>query len=104
MGEDCLPPTPNCLQRPCWMRWRRWWTTAWCARRRSTAARRFYRRVAKVVDIPWQLTAGADFAYPETQGRKAPGTDAINWYIAHLRRATAHDAEVARLFIEVSNL
>jgi flavin-dependent dehydrogenase len=65
---------------------------------------RFYRRVAQVVDIPWRLAAGADFGFPGTEGAKAPGTDAINWYVGHVRRAAAHDAEVARRFTEVSNL
>ena len=49
--------------------WPRWWTS------------------------PWSLAAGADFAFPRTTGPKAPGTDAINWYVGHLRRAMADDAD-----------
>jgi 2-polyprenyl-6-methoxyphenol hydroxylase-like FAD-dependent oxidoreductase len=64
----------------------------------------FYRRVAKVVDTPWRLAAGADFAFPGTEGPKAPGTDAVNRYVGHVRRAAVYDAEVARVFTEVANL
>ena len=72
-------------------------------RRRGLAAR-YYRRVSRVVDGPWGLSAGADFAFPGTAGPKAPGTDAINWYVGHLRRATAYDATVTQAFVEVGNL
>jgi flavin-dependent dehydrogenase len=64
----------------------------------------YYRRVAKVVDTPWSLSAGADFAFPGTVGTKAPGTDAINWYVRHVRLATAYDARVTQAFVEVGNL
>ena len=57
-----------------------------------------------MVDVPWSLAAGADFAFPGTTGTKAPGTDAINWYVGHVRRAMAYDATVTRAFVEVGNL
>jgi 2-polyprenyl-6-methoxyphenol hydroxylase-like FAD-dependent oxidoreductase len=64
----------------------------------------YYRRVARVVDNPWSLSAGADFAFSGTTGPKAPGTDAVNWYVGHVRRAMAADAPVTQVFGEVANL
>ena len=66
--------------------------------------RRFYRRVATVIDVPWQIAAGADFAYPAVEGRKVPGTDALNWYVGWVQRAANRDPRVYRAFLEVTNL
>ena len=66
--------------------------------------RRFYRDVAKVIDLPWQAAAGADFSYPEVQGPKAPGTDFINWYVGHVQRAVTRDSRVYAAFLKVMNL
>ena len=66
--------------------------------------RRFYRRAARVIDGPWQLAAGGDFAYPEVAGRKAPGTDLFNRYAARVQRAATRDPEVCRALVAVTNL
>jgi len=64
----------------------------------------FFKRAAKVVDIPWQLAVGEDFRFPETTGPKPAGTDFINRYVAQVHRATRFDAEVCRGFLYVMNL
>jgi len=66
--------------------------------------RRFYRRVSKVVDTPWKLAAGADFAHPGVEGNKAPTTGIVNWYVGHVRRAITRDEEVCRAFTMVTGL
>lgn len=66
--------------------------------------RPFFRRIAKVVDIPWQIAGCEDFRYPETQGRKPPMTDVINAYLAKVHRATHHDPVVYSQFLRVMNL
>lgn len=66
--------------------------------------RDFFARAAKVIDIPWQLAVGEDFRFPQTEGRKAPGTDLINAYVAHVHRASHDDEEVCRAFLYVMNL
>jgi 2-polyprenyl-6-methoxyphenol hydroxylase-like FAD-dependent oxidoreductase len=71
---------------------------------RASLPLRFYHRVAKIIDIPWQSAAGADFAYRGVEGVKAPGTDLINWYVAHVQRAVIHDRVVYAAFLEVMNL
>ena len=67
-------------------------------------SRRFFKDVSKVIDMPWMLTAGEDFRYPETTGPKAPGTDLINAYVAKVHAAVQRDPVVYYAFIEVMNL
>ena len=64
----------------------------------------FFRRAAKVVDIPWQLSVGEDFRFPGTVGEKPRGIDVINRYVARVHRATHHDEVVSRAFLRVMNL
>ncbi len=64
----------------------------------------FFKRAAKVVDIPWQLAVGEDFRFPETTGPKPPGTDFINRYVTKVHRATLHDEVVGLAFLRVMNL
>ncbi len=66
--------------------------------------REFFQRVAKVVDVPWQIAGCEDFRYPETQGQKPPLTDLINAYLAKVHRATHHDPVVYSQFLRVMNL
>ncbi len=64
----------------------------------------FFRRIAKVVDIPWKIAGCEDFRYPETQGRKPPMTDLMNVYLAKVHRATHYDSIVYSQFLQVMNL
>jgi 2-polyprenyl-6-methoxyphenol hydroxylase-like FAD-dependent oxidoreductase len=66
--------------------------------------RTFFRRAARVVDIPWMVTAGEDFRYPEVEGPRPPATDLINRYVAQVHRAASEDEEVYRAFLYVMNL
>jgi hypothetical protein len=50
------------------------------------------------------MSTGADFALPETTGPKAPGTDAINRYMAKVLRASQVSEEVCMRFLEVTCL
>lgn len=68
------------------------------------AWRGFFRRTAKIVDLPWQLAVGEDFRYPETEGKRPPGTDFINHYVALVHRATHRDAVVYTQFLKVVHL
>ncbi|MEW6403652.1 MAG: FAD-binding protein [Chloroflexota bacterium] len=64
----------------------------------------FFKRAAKVIDIPWQLAVGEDFRFPTTTGPKPAGTDLINKYVAKVHRATLHDEVVGLAFLKVMNL
>jgi 2-polyprenyl-6-methoxyphenol hydroxylase-like FAD-dependent oxidoreductase len=66
--------------------------------------RPFFTRVARVVDLPWQLAVGEDFRYPETEGHRPPGTNLINRYVALVHRATQRDPVIYRQFLKVMHL
>jgi 2-polyprenyl-6-methoxyphenol hydroxylase-like FAD-dependent oxidoreductase len=66
--------------------------------------RRFYRRAAKVIDTPWKMAAGGDFAYPECHGAKPAGTDVLNKYIGRVLLAAQVSSEVNTVLVRVQNL
>lgn len=66
--------------------------------------RRFYRSVSKVLDTPWKLAAGADFAHPGVTGNRDRATGAINWYVGHVQRAATRDEAVCRALVLVTGL
>ncbi|MEK6482048.1 hypothetical protein WJR50_31190 [Catalinimonas sp. 4WD22] len=67
-------------------------------------AKPYFRRVAKVIDIPWQIAVGEDFRYPQTTGKKPMATNFINAYLTHVHRATHTDPVVSKALIEVLNM
>jgi 2-polyprenyl-6-methoxyphenol hydroxylase-like FAD-dependent oxidoreductase len=67
-------------------------------------ARHFFRRAAKVVDMPWQIVVGNDFRMPETAGPRSAGVNFINWYMTKLRKAAHSDPVTAMAFFQVANL
>jgi 2-polyprenyl-6-methoxyphenol hydroxylase-like FAD-dependent oxidoreductase len=66
--------------------------------------RRYYRAASAIVDACWQLSVGADFAYPQTRGARPAGIGLINRYMAALHRATHSDPVVHARFLECINL
>ena len=64
----------------------------------------FFKRAAKIIDVPWQMAVGEDFRFPFTTGPKPQGADLINRYTSLVHRATLVDAEVCRTFLTVMNL
>ncbi|GAA3454024.1 FAD-dependent oxidoreductase [Dactylosporangium matsuzakiense] len=66
--------------------------------------RRFYARAARIIDVPWDMSAGGDLAYPAVEGVRTRRTDVLNAYVARVQTATGHDALVGRRFLEVTNL
>ncbi|MBD1916178.1 MULTISPECIES: FAD-binding monooxygenase [Cyanophyceae] len=67
-------------------------------------ARKFFRRAAELIDIPWQTAVAEDFRYPETQGKKSPGTTLINAYITCVNRASHRDPLIGAAFLKVMNM
>jgi 2-polyprenyl-6-methoxyphenol hydroxylase-like FAD-dependent oxidoreductase len=68
------------------------------------SAHRFFERIAKVVDVPWQMAIGEDFRHPQTTGTKPVGVDLLNRYVAWVHRATLRDVVVGKAFFKVMNL
>jgi 2-polyprenyl-6-methoxyphenol hydroxylase-like FAD-dependent oxidoreductase len=70
----------------------------------ATLSRRFFSAARTIVDTPWTIAAGSDFAFPGVTGPKPAGTDAINWYLSQVHRAASTDRVVCRAFFDVANL
>ena len=66
--------------------------------------RRFFGEAARIIDTPWTIAAGSDFAFPGVAGRKPAGTDLVNWYLGKVHRAASSDRHVCRAFFDVANM
>jgi 2-polyprenyl-6-methoxyphenol hydroxylase-like FAD-dependent oxidoreductase len=66
--------------------------------------RRWFRDLAQVVDVPWDMAAGGDLVFPGVQGRRTLKSRLVNGYIARLHAAAAHDAHLATAFVRVAGL
>lgn len=67
-------------------------------------AQRFFHAAARVVATPWQLSVGADQALPQVGGPRTRMERWIGAYVARVRQAAVHDAEVADAFRRVVHL
>jgi hypothetical protein len=67
-------------------------------------SRRFFRRAAAVVDVPWTIAVGSDLRIPETVGPRGAAVSVVNWYLAKLHEAAHHDGPLAHAFMRVANL
>lgn len=66
--------------------------------------RRFFRRAATSIAIPWQIVVSGDLRFPETEGKRTPTMRFINAYMVRLHRAAHRDPVVARAFNDVASL
>jgi hypothetical protein len=66
--------------------------------------RRWFRELARVVDVPWDIAAGGDLAFPGVQGRRTAKVRLVSAYLARLHAAAAHDADLAGAFLRVAGL
>ena len=83
------------------------------ARRRARPRRRgrtgpslatYFRAVGRIVNGPWSIAVGGDFAYPDTEGKKPFATDLLNRYMDRLVKAGQCDDDVVIRFNEVISL
>jgi 2-polyprenyl-6-methoxyphenol hydroxylase-like FAD-dependent oxidoreductase len=70
----------------------------------SNLAAEFFRRAAKVIDIPWSIAAGNDLRMPEAIGPRTAGVRFVNWYMSKLHKAAQCDPVPALAFHRVGNL
>jgi 2-polyprenyl-6-methoxyphenol hydroxylase-like FAD-dependent oxidoreductase len=71
---------------------------------RPLDARRFFRRVARIVDVAWELATGADLAFPQVEGRRSAKVRMSIRYVARVQAAAAHDPVVGAAFLRVASL
>lgn len=67
-------------------------------------AARFFKKAARVVDIPWSIAVGNDLRMPETSGKRTLGVRITNWYLARLQRAAHRNPALSVAFQRVANL
>ena len=65
---------------------------------------RWFRDLARVVDVPWDMAAGGDLVFPGVQGRRTLKVRLVSTYLTRLHAAAAHDANLATAFIRVAGL
>jgi 2-polyprenyl-6-methoxyphenol hydroxylase-like FAD-dependent oxidoreductase len=66
--------------------------------------RRFFRDIAGVVAVPWDIAVGGDLIFPDVQGRRTAKVRLVNAYLARLHAAAVHDASLASAFVRVAGL
>ena len=66
--------------------------------------RRFFRDIARVVDVPWDMAAGGDLVFPGVQGRRTPKVRLLSAYLTRLHAAAVYDASLGSAFIRVAGL
>jgi hypothetical protein len=66
--------------------------------------RRYFQQAARIIDIPWDMSAGGDLALPGVVGPRTVKTRILNAYLARVLRAAETDATVALAFHRAVNL
>jgi hypothetical protein len=66
--------------------------------------RRFFRDIARVVDVPWDIAVGGDLVFPGVKGRRTAKVRLVSAYLARLHAAAGHDAGLASAFVRVAGL
>jgi 2-polyprenyl-6-methoxyphenol hydroxylase-like FAD-dependent oxidoreductase len=66
--------------------------------------RRFFRGAARIVDIPWDISVGADLRFPDVEGRRTATVRMVNRYLERVHRAAELDPSVGRAFLRVVNM
>ena len=64
----------------------------------------WFRDVARVIDVPWDMAAGGDLVFPGVQGHRTRRVGFISAYLARLHAAATRDAGLASTFIRVAGL
>lgn len=65
---------------------------------------RFLKDVSAVIDVPWQISAGGDLAYPEIEAPRPLMARVMNGYMAKVQAAATRDGFVTRTFMRVAGL
>lgn len=64
----------------------------------------FRNRVARIVDVPWQLALTEDLRFPQTNGKRGPKVRFMHWYTERLHRGAGESALLAERFHNVMHM
>ncbi|MEN3539945.1 FAD-binding monooxygenase [Microbispora sp. ZYX-F-249] len=65
---------------------------------------RFLKDIAAVIDVPWNISAGGDLAFPQIEAPRPLMVRMMNAYMARLQAAATRDGAVTRTFMRVAGL
>ena len=65
---------------------------------------RFFRDIAKVIDAPWDMSAGADLGFAGVTGRRTAKMRLGNRYIPRLQAAAVTDSRLSTAFLRAAGL
>ena len=68
------------------------------------AAGPVFRDLARVIDAPWDMSAGADLGFPGTKGRRTLKVRMGNAYIPRLQAAAVTDSSLSAAFLRAAGL
>ncbi len=71
---------------------------------RTPSPARYFKDIARVVDVPWDIAVGADLAFPEVPGARSAKVRLVNAYLPRLHAAAADDGRLALSLIRVIGL
>jgi hypothetical protein len=66
-------------------------------------ALRFFRRAARIIDVPWGIAAGGDLRLPGVPGPRTLKVRIVNAYVGRVQAAAAVDPVVGLAFLRVAN-
>ncbi|MFG1651590.1 FAD-dependent oxidoreductase [Micromonospora sp. NPDC049275] len=66
--------------------------------------RAFFRDLSRLIDAPWDMSAGADLGFPGVVGRRTAKVRMGNLYIPRLQAAAAHDGVLTTAFLRSAGL
>jgi 2-polyprenyl-6-methoxyphenol hydroxylase-like FAD-dependent oxidoreductase len=64
----------------------------------------FFARLAKVVDVAWDISTGGDLDFPAVEGKRTVKVRMGNAYLARVQYAATKDADVTAAFMRVAGL
>jgi 2-polyprenyl-6-methoxyphenol hydroxylase-like FAD-dependent oxidoreductase len=64
----------------------------------------FFKDLSRIIDAPWDMSAGADLGFPEVQGRRGFKSRMGNLYIPRLQAAAVHDGTLTAAFLRTAGL
>ena len=70
----------------------------------SDLPKRFHRKAARIIEAPWRIAVGGDFAHPATVGPRPAGTRQLNGYLQRVILGAHASVPVARAFNRVLQL
>jgi hypothetical protein len=67
-------------------------------------AKAFFADISKVIDVPWDISAGGDLSFPGVEGDRPLKVRMGNAYMAKLQAAATVDGAITRTFMRVAGL